>query len=91
MYTSYLTTIIDSHRTHITCLRWFPKGYIFNKQNLSYNSSSTTCNALATIAEDGQCIIWDIKDLMDTNKINKPDYTIRPVIRVELNKMDCKF
>jgi hypothetical protein len=85
-----MTMIMESHKTHVTCLKWFDQGYTFNKQNFSYSESNKTCNALATIGEDGQCIIWDIKDLMDPNKIIKSDFTPRPAIRVELNKMDCK-
>lgn len=85
LFTSYISPIFESHKTHITSMKWFPKGVGYLKYNL-VNVTTNECNLLATLGEDGQVLIWDIKD-----KITKEENNyMKPVIRIEVTKMDCK-
>lgn len=89
LYTFFITPNFESHKTHITSMKWFPKNFGFTKYNLVANNSNET-TILATLAEDGQVLIWDIKNFDRSIKNDTSNY-IKPVIRVEINKLDCKF
>ena len=60
LYESYITQVGDSHKTHITSMKWFPKNYYFHKSHLATNESGES-SQLATLGEDGQVLIWDFK------------------------------
>lgn len=68
-------------------MQWFPKNFGFTKYNLTQNNSGEV-SILATLAEDGQVLLWDIKNHDKTIKNDISNY-IKPVIRCEINKMDC--
>lgn len=87
--TYYITPVFESHRTHIAAMQWFPKGFGFNKYTLAQNNSSEV-NILATLGDDGYIHIWDLKSMDRTVKNDTSNY-IRPVLKVEANKMDCKI
>lgn len=87
IYTFYITSIQESHKTHLTGMKWFPAGYSFHKHQLQYNESSKDIMLLTTCAEDGQVLIWDTKHLDSTVK-NEVNNYIKPVLRVDINKMD---
>jgi hypothetical protein len=89
LYTFYITPIFESHRTQITSIKWFPINYSFNKYALSQNNSNES-TLLASLAEDGQVLIWDMKNFDHTTVKNDTSNYIKPVIKVEVNKMDCK-
>lgn len=89
LFTFYITPIFESHKTHITAMKWFPKNYSFTKYNLVTNNSNES-TILATLGEDGQVLIWDIKN-MDRSVKNDINNYIKPVLKVEVNKMDCKL
>jgi len=80
--------MFESHKTHINAMKWFPKNFSFFKYNLIQNNSGEQ-TVLATLGEDGQVLIWDMKQFDRTTVNDTSDY-IRPVIRCEINKMDCK-
>lgn len=88
-YTFLQTSIAESHKTHITSMKWFPPGYIYHKYNL-LQTEKTDVNLLGTVAEDGQVFIWDILNL-DRTVINNTNDHIRPVLKVEVNKLDSLF
>lgn len=88
MYTYYITPIFESHRTHINAMQWFPKNFSFTKYNLVQNTSNEV-GILATLAEDGQVLLWDMKNF-DRSIFNDTSNYIKPTIRCEINKMDCK-
>jgi hypothetical protein len=88
-YTYYITPNFESHKAHITSMKWFPKNYSFTKYALTTNNSNET-TILATLGEDGQVLIWDMKNFDKTIKNDTSNY-IKPVIRVEINKLDCKL
>lgn len=69
-------------------MKWFPKNFAFNKHNLIANSSNEA-NLLATLGEDGQVLIWDMKSFDKTVRNDTSNY-LKPVVRVEVNKIDCK-
>lgn len=89
VYTYFITPLFESHKSSVTAMKWFPKNYSFNRSNLIQNNSNDS-SLLASLAEDGQVLIWDIKNLDRMIKNDTSNY-IRPVIRVEVNKMDCKL
>lgn len=89
MYTFYITPTTESHRTHINAMKWFPKNFNFTKYNLVQNNSGEV-SVLATLGEDGQVLIWDMKNF-DRSDFNDTSKYIKPVIRCEINKMDCKI
>lgn len=87
IYTSYTSTINDSHRNQITAMKWFPKGYSLQKQSLIFNGSNET-NLLATLAEDGQILIWDLK-AFDGNPKTEVSNLLKPQIRIDVYKTEC--
>ena len=90
-YSYYINLIADAHKTHITAMRWFDRGIIIHKYNLAQSTNNPNdVTVLATIGEDGQILIWDLKNLDRTIK-NDTSNCIKPIIRTEVNKMDCKF
>lgn len=89
LYEFYITQVIDSHKTHITSMKWFPKNLNFHKSNLIANETNEV-SLLATLGEDGQMLVWDLKTV-DPNKNDNIPYNLRTVHRVEINKMDCKL
>jgi hypothetical protein len=86
-YLTFTTAILDSHKTHITDIKWFPKGYYYNKYTLNY-SNNNEHKALATVAEDGQVIIWSIEKIEKNSKI---ELILRPANKIEVNKVDCNI
>ncbi len=82
--------VIDSHKTHISAIRWFPKNYQVFKYSFTQKETGEV-QLLATIAEDGMLLVWDLKRLADPSKNDGIPYSLRPVHRVEVNKMDSKF
>ena len=71
-------------------MKWFPKNYSFHKSHLTANESGES-TLLATLGEDGQVLIWDLKYYeMNSNRGDVTPYNLRPALRVEINKMDCK-
>ena len=90
-YSYYINLIADAHKTHITAMRRFDRGIIIHKYNLAQSTNNPNdVTVLATIGEDGQILIWDLKNLDRTIK-NDTSNCIKPIIRTEVNKMDCKF
>jgi len=90
-YSYYITQIAESHKTHITAMMWFEKGVTTNKyQVVQSTSNPNDATALATVGEDGMVYIWDIKNL-DRSIKNDISNCIKPIIRTEVNKMDCKI
>ena len=87
IYTYFITPIPESHKTHITSMKWFPAGYSFHKYQLQYSPEIKDINLLATIAEDGQVLVWDCKNFDRTIKNEIGNY-IKPVLRIEINKID---
>lgn len=87
IYTYYITPIFESHRTHINAMQWFPKNFSFTKYNLVQNTSGEV-GILATLAEDGQVLLWDMKNF-DRTIFNDTSNYIKPIVRCEINKMDC--
>jgi len=71
-------------------MKWLPKNYNFHKSHLTSNESGE-CTLLATLGEDGLVLIWDLKYYeMNNNRGDNTPYNLRPVMRIEINKMDCK-
>lgn len=82
-------------------MRWFPKHIAFDKKY--YNLVQNTAEEIflfITLAEDGQALIWDLKQLTalwDNKNVDKASgktdisKDIKPVIRIELNKTDCNI
>lgn len=68
-------------------MKWFPKNFSFTKYNLVQNNTGEV-SILATLAEDGQVLIWDMKGF-DRSVVNDTSNYIKPLIRCEINKMDC--
>lgn len=88
-YSYYINLIADAHKTHITAMKWFDKGIVIHKYNLSESTTNKNdVTVLATIAEDGQILIWDFKGL-DRSIKNDTSNCIKPIIKTEVNKMDC--
>ena len=87
MYTYYITPIFESHKTHLNSMKWFPKNYSFAKYNLTQNTSGDV-SLLATLGEDGLILIWDMKNF-DRSVFNDTSNYIKPIMRCEVNKMDC--
>lgn len=87
LYTYYITGITESHKSNINSMKWLDKGFSFHKYQLNYNENVNDINLLATVAEDGQVSIWDILHLDKTIKNEVSNY-IKPVIKVEINKID---
>jgi hypothetical protein len=90
LYEFYITQVIDSHKTHITSMKWFPK----NVQLLKYNFITKETNEvqlLATIGEDGIVLVWDFKRLPDPSKNDGIPFILRPVHKVEVYKMDSIY
>ena len=69
-------------------MKWFPPNFSFTKYNLVENKSNEV-GILATLAEDGQVLLWDMKNF-DRSIINDTSNYIKPTVRCEINKMDCK-
>lgn len=86
IYTFYITSISESHKTHVTGMKWFPAGYTYKNQ-LIFNKDANEVFLLATLAEDGQVLIWDTRNFDKTSK-NEVGNFIKPVLRVEINKVD---
>lgn len=87
LYNFYITGIAESHKTHINAMKWLPKGFSYYKYQLNYNENLQEINLLATVAEDGLVCIWDILHLDKTIKNEVSNY-IKPVLRVEVNRLD---
>lgn len=88
LYENFITAVIDSHKTHITAMKWFPKNYSFHRSNLiSPSSSPNESSLLATLAEDGQMLIWDFNPVDRLKNDNIP-FNLKYVHRVDINKMD---
>lgn len=80
-------------------MKWFPPEVGFDKKY--YNLVQSTTNdvyLMITLGEDGQALIWDLKQLnaiWDNKNFEKGatkndvSKDIKPVIRIELNKTDC--
>ena len=83
-----MTSLNDSHRMRISSLKWFPKGFFLHKGLLQFNSASNEVALLASLGEDGQILIWDMKNFEHSveNDVN----TYIKYIRVEVNKVDGK-
>jgi len=99
IYTYHISSITDSHKTHITAMKWFPSDVAFDKKyyNLIANSTNDVF-LMITLGEDGQALIWDLKQLTaiwDNKNFDKGatkndvSKDIKPVVRIELNKTDC--
>lgn len=91
-YTYYINLIADGHKTHVSTMKWFDRGIIIHKYQIAPNPKEkelNDVNTLATMGEDGQILIWDFKTLDRTIK-NDTSNCIKPLIRIEVNKMDCK-
>ncbi len=72
-------------------MKWFDKGVMVHKHNLTQNlNNPNDVTVLVTIGEDGQILVWDLKTL-DRNIKNDTANCIKPAIRTEVNKMDCKY
>jgi len=69
-------------------MKWFPEDFQMLKGNF-VNKVTNEVQLLTTIAEDGTVLIWDLKRLADPSKNDFIPYNMRPVHRVEINKMDC--
>lgn len=87
LFTFYITGISESHKTHLNSMKWLDKGFSYYKYQLNFNEKHNDYNLLATIAEDGQVCIWDILHLDKTIKNEVSNY-IKPVIKIEINKLD---
>jgi hypothetical protein len=85
-FLSYTTGILDGHRAHINAIKWFPKGYYYTKYTLNYSETINDHRALATVAEDGQIILWSIEKI---EKNAKTEYLVRAANKIEVTKMDC--
>jgi hypothetical protein len=71
-------------------MKWLPKNYHFHKSHLTTNDSGE-CTLMATLGEDGLVLIWDLKYYeMNNNRGDNTPYNLRPAMRIEINKMDCK-
>jgi hypothetical protein len=69
-------------------MKWFPKGYSFLKQNL-INNGTNECTLLATLAEDGQVLIWDLR-IFDGNPKTEVNNYLKPQMRIDVYKTECK-
>ena len=61
--TDILKKNINSHKNAILCLKWLPNSIEIDRKNF-YNLITNTSganNQFATISEDGQVLIWDIR------------------------------
>jgi WD40 repeat protein len=89
LYEHYISHISDSHKTHISSMKWFPKNYNFTKSKQLANNDSGQSYLLATLGEDGQVLIWDLKPNEISSRLDSTPYNMKPVVKVEVNIMDC--
>lgn len=55
------------------------------------NNESGESTLVATLGEDGLVLIWDLKEYdLQSRGETSPYYISKPVLKVEVNKMDCK-
>ena len=95
---TYVTTIDNSHRRPVTDLMWLPDYMeVTHRGVVKYNDTSMETNQFATIAGDGQFMIWDVrfKELAlkkaaqrNDKKTNENDIEWNPHFRTTLNKLD---
>ena len=96
---TYVTTIDNSHRRPVTDLTWLPDYMeVTHRGAVKYNETSMETNQFATIAGDGQFMIWDIrfKELAmkkaaqrnDKKNNDGTDVEWNPHFRTTLNKLD---
>ena len=72
-------------------MKWFPKNINFtkNKSGIVVNDSEQS-TILATLGEDGLVLLWDLKHNELNNRTDITLFNMKPLIRVEVNRMDCK-
>jgi len=73
-------------------MKWFDKGISLYKSNLVQKPEfANEVSVLATLGEDGHILVWNLswKDF-DRNTKNETSACCKPVIRTEINKLDCK-
>ena len=90
-YESYISLVNDSHKTHISAMQWFEKNFHFQKnKGLLTTNDSGESTLLATLGEDGQALIWDLKEYDLQSRGETSPYSLRPILRVDINKIDSK-
>ncbi len=71
-------------------MHWFPKNFHFHKGHLASNESGET-TLLATLGEDGLCLVWDLKEYdLQSRGESSPFNLNKAILKVEINKMDSK-
>ena len=95
----YVSTIDESHKRPVTDLVWLPDFMKVNTRGtVKYNETSQETNQFATIAGDGQFLIWDVafeeiarKRAAQRNEKRKdmdagPEW--KPHFKIVMNKLD---
>jgi hypothetical protein len=95
---AHVTTIDNSHRRPVSDLCWLPDYMEINHRGVtSYNETSMETNQFATIAGDGQFMVWDLRyqeiakkkaAQRNDKKTQDGDIEWNPHFRTTLNKLD---
>lgn len=72
-------------------MKWFDKGITYYKYNLQISQTMPDdVHSLATLGEDGQIMIWDFSGKnLDRSVKNDISNCIKPLLKVEIFKVDC--
>ena len=94
----FVTTIDNSHKRPVTDLVWLPDYMsLSTRGTIRYNETSQETNQFATIAGDGQFLVWDVrfeeiyrKKMAQRNdkKANDAEVEWNPHFKRVLNKLD---